>query len=197
LAVVAAALLCLAAPAAAKGLTDAEGDGGPADLVEVAAMLGNGTATVQALFAGGPAPGTALRGVFLVGEPGTAEPAEWYQFTMANGTQVFAAHGTPHDVRVVSSSWNGSVASLEFERSGPASGSCVFAVVEAGTFGPGGFTVLDVAPRGFSSLDSAWPVTACPEVEADDHALEEKGSPGLGPWMLVPLLGVLASCRRR
>lgn len=194
---VAAALLCLAALATAKGLTDAAGDGEPADVVEVVAVLADATATVQVLFADEPRLGTALRGVFLVGEPGTSEPSEWYQFTMANGTQAFAAHGTPHDVRVVSSSWNGSVASLEFERSAPASGSCVFAVVESGSFGPGGFAVSDVAPGGFSSLDSAWPVAACPEAAAEDHALQENGSPGLGPWMLAALLGGLALARRR
>ena len=77
---------------------------------------------------------------------------DWYQFTVAAETHVFAAHGTPRDVEVVAVSWNGSLARLEFQRSEPAAASCVLAVVESGVLDDGGFEVLDVAPRGFTGM---------------------------------------------
>lgn len=204
----AVAVLVAAGPAAAQGSgedaapfghRDDQGDGGTADVVAVFAFLAE-TAQVQVTFAAEPGPDTALRGVLMRGEPGAAEPAEWYQFTVANATHAFAAHGTPRDVRVVASSWNGTAASIEFERSEPASGSCVFAVVESGVFGDGGFEVLDVAPRGFGSMESAWPVDACPTAEAigppETGQQAEKGSPGLGLGLLAAV-GMALFLRRR
>lgn len=196
----AAILLAVAASATAQGLSDAEGDGGSADIASVSAVLGE-TATVHVRFTSSQsAETTALRGTLVAGEPGAAEPVEWYQFTLANETHVFAGHGTPRDVEVVASSWNGSVATLEFRRSEPASASCLFAVAESGTFGPGGFEVLDVAPKGFASLEAAWPVPECPSDGAplgEDVSVEsEKGSPALGLG-LVAALGVALLVRRR
>ena len=198
LAAVAVVLLGLAVAVAGKGLPDAEGDGGTADVTTVVGVLAE-TAFVQVAFAGdAQLEGIAIRGVLLRGDPGAAEPTEWYQFTMANATHAFAAHGTPRDVRVVSSSWNGSVATLEFERSEPSRSSCVFAVVESGVIGDGGFEVLDVAPRGFDSMDAAWPVSACPSEQVplgDDVSAEAKGSPGLGLGLLAALAVAVAARR--
>jgi hypothetical protein len=204
----AVAVLVAAGPAAAQGSTedtapfghrDDQGDGGRADVVAVFAFLTE-TALVQVRFDAEPGPDVALRGVLMRGEPGAAEPTEWYQFTVANATHAFAAHGTPRDVRVVASSWNGTAVDLEFERSEPASGSCVFAVVESGVFGDGGFEVLDVAPRGFASMESAWPIDACPVAEpiGPQEAGEpaEKGSPGLGLGLLAAV-GMALLLRRR
>ena len=200
LAVAAVLLAGLASTATAKGLPDAEGDGGAGDVLVVVGAL-DGSAFVQVAFAEGTdTEGLAIRGVLMRGDPGSAEPTEWYQFTMANVTHAFAAHGTPRDVRVLASSWNGTVATVEFERSEPSQSSCVFAVVESGILGEGGFQVLDVAPRGFASMESAWPVDACPSEAAalgDDVSSEEdKGSPGLGLGLLGALCVALLFRRR-
>ncbi|MHB1260645.1 MAG: hypothetical protein ACYC2H_02895 [Thermoplasmatota archaeon] len=183
-----------------QALSDASGDVDQLDVVQVTLALGNGTATVEVQFADeGPADGAGVRGVVLLGEPGAAEPAEWYQFTVANATHAFAAHGTPRDARVVSSQWTNGTLRLEFERVDEARTSCAFAVVESGLFGAGGFERLDVAPRGFSSMERAWPVEACPRgdlAEADEVAAP-KDSPGLGLVALLGLFGVALFLRRR
>jgi hypothetical protein len=204
-----AAVVCSLAVAVAGleattfSLPDEEGDGGKGDVVGVRAVLEEGAGFVQVLFSGRASlEKVAIRGVLVSGAVGSAEPAEWYQFTVANETQAFAAHGTPREVRVLpSSSWNGSVMTLRFERSEPVPSTCTFAVVEAGTFGEGGFGALDVAPRGFASMEDAWPVTECPTdgIFLDDHPSPppaEKGSPGVGLGLLLAAVVGAAMSRR-
>lgn len=181
---------------------DAAGDGGRFDVGRVSLGLGNGTVAVEVHLApGGAVPdGAMIRGVAVFGEPGAAEPAEWYQFTVTgNATQAFAAHGTPRDVAIVSSSWDASGVRLEFERAGPASASCSYVVVESGVLGDGGFERHDVAPTGFASMDSAWPVQACPQgaPAAATVAPEGKGAAGAGVLALATGLGCAMLLRRR
>jgi hypothetical protein len=208
LALLAASVLVLGLAGAAgadeatMGLPDAEGDGGEGDVVNVIGVLAE-TAFVQVLFTrSADLEDIAIRGVLVRGEPNAAEPTEWYQFTVANVTHAFAAHGVPRDVRVIRSSWNGSVATLEFERSEPSSepASCVFAVVESGTFNETGFEVFDAAPLNFTSVEGAWPVGACPGMESalpGNPSREGKGSPGLALPLLAGAVAAAAFRRRR
>jgi hypothetical protein len=187
---------------APTGFEDAAGDGGPFDVVHVGLTVRNGTVAVEVRLApGGAVPdGAMLRGVAAFGEPGAVEPAEWYQFTVTgNATQAFAAHGTPRDVAIVSSSWHATGVRLEFERADAAPASCSFAVVESGVLGDGGFERLDVAPTGFASMDSAWPVQACPEGMPAAVAVtpEAKGAAGAGALGLAVALGGAMVLRRR
>jgi hypothetical protein len=184
------------------GLPDPEGDGGAGDVVTVIGALDE-RGFVQVLFASGASlQDVSIRGVLVSGAPGSPEPSEWYQFTVAAGAataQVFAAHGTPREV-AANASWNGSIATLRFDRSEASGSGCTFAVVEAGTFGDGGFEVLDVAPQGFASMDAAWPVSACPSAGAplaQDAVVDEKGSPGLALPALALAVAAAASWRRR
>jgi hypothetical protein len=195
-------LLVLAAGAQAKVgvhlLADAVDDAESLDITEVAWSSDGANLTVWVTFDGTETPpGAALRGVFVLGDPGAVEPAEWYQFTLANSSKAFAAHGTPREVQVLSSSWNGSVASLVFERPDPAQGSCAFVVVESGILGAGGFDRLDVAPRGFASMDAAWPVDACPPEDAPAASADEKGSPGVDLALLAWAFAFALLLRRR
>jgi hypothetical protein len=195
-------LLALAAGTDAKvdvhTASDATGDADALDVTQVAWTMLGGNVSVYVTFAGGETPaGAAVRGVFVVGEPGSAEPVEWYQFTLANESRAFAAHGTPRDVRVLSSSWNGTLASIVFERPDEATGTCAFAVVESGVLGAGGFERSDVAPRGFASMDAAWPVDACPPESEPAGGDAAKGSPGVGLALLASAFALALLVRRR
>lgn len=196
--------LALAAVPLASGdnLTDPDGDAeGGLDAIEVAWILGNATATVEVRFAPGDMPADrAVRGVLLVGEPGAAEPSEWYQFTIANETHVFVGHQGPRDATLVATSWTGDVARVELQREAPASASCAFAVVEAGTMTEQGFTRSDVAPSGFDSPEKAWPVDACPEPRTQAAATddeEEKATPGPAWLGLLGSVALALFVRRR
>ena len=198
-----ASFLVAAVPGvAADSLEDPEDDAAGLDVVLVSWTLANGTARVEVRFQPGEVPDDrAVRGVLLIGTPGEAAPAEWYQFTIANETHAFAGHAGPADAAIVATSWTGDLASVELQRQSPApDGLCAFAVVEAGTMDAGGFVRSDVAPPGFGSPEAAWPVDSCPEpqaVVAEDEGGKEKGSPGLPlAWLLAAVaLGALA--RRR
>jgi MYXO-CTERM domain-containing protein len=193
-------LIAVVASAQAESFQDAADDADSLDVLTVTSTLSDATASVEVQFAeASPSDGAALRGVLLIGEPGAAEPAEWYQFSLANATHVFAAHGTPREVQIVAATWNGSVARIEFERSQSSSAACVFAVVESGLLAMGGFEVLDVAPHGFASPETAWPVDACPQAEPADESVgvEGKDSPSVWPLALFAILGVTLLARRR
>lgn len=187
--------------AGAEALDDPAGDARGPDVVEVAWSLGNGTAAVEVRFTAGDLPAErAVRGVLLIGTPGSAEPAEWYQFTIANETTAYAGHVGPRPATLVATSWTGDLARVELRRESPAAdGPCVFAVVEAGTLTDQGFTRSDVAPTGFSSPESAWPVDACPPSHERSAQAETEGkdSPGLGAAVVLFAALALASARRR
>lgn len=196
----AAVLLLGLASLPAQALSDPAGDAEALDMLSVTLALGNGTASVEVLFAGAAqADGAAVRGVVLLGEPGAEEPAEWYQFTVANATHAFAAHGTPRDARVTSSTWSNGTLRVEFERVDEARTSCAFAVVESGHFGAGGFERLDVAPRGFTAMDAAWPVQECPrgDLAESEGPADSKDSPATGLVALLAALHVALLSRRR
>ena len=194
----------LALPGAAESIADPEGDheAGGLDAVAVAWTVGNATVAVEVRFVPGELPADrAVRGVLVLGTPGQPEPAEWYQFTIANATHAFAAHAGPKDATIVATSWTGDVARVELQRESPvASPACVFAVVEAGTMDATGFVRSDVAPPGFASPEEAWPVDACPDAELDaaapDDDGESKDSPAL-PVLLLALAFVALARRLR
>ena len=199
-----AALLALPG-AGALALDDPEGDAETKDgldLRQVVWRIGETTVTVEAHFVPGELPDNrSLRGVLVLGTPGEAEPAEWYQFTIGNETHAFVGHAGPKDAAIVSTSWTGDIAHVELQRDTPAAAApCSFAVIEAGTMGPHGFVVSDAAPPGFASPDAAWPVDQCPQAhaEAEEPDVEDadKDSPAL-PFVLIALALLVLAIRRR
>ena len=201
-AAVAWALLLLLAPAAAaQTYADASGDGDVLDIARVSVIRGNGTVTLEVRFVPGELPDDrAVRGVVLIGTPGQDEPAEWYHVTIANETTAYAGHGdSPRDAELVSTLWTGDLARAELRRDGAAEAPCVFAVVEAGTMTSTGFVRHDVAPSGFDSPDTAWPVDVCPTPQAVMPVADtedEKGSPAAPLALLIAALVLLALRRR-
>lgn len=194
LAILAAGAWLASLPASAESIPDPDGDaeGAGLDIAGVAWTVGNTTVALEVRFVPGDVPqDRAVRGVLVLGTPGQAEPAEWYQVTIANETHAFAAHAGPVDATIVGTSWTGDVARVELQREPPLAPfeACVFAVVEAGTMDAYGFVRSDVAPPGFASPEDAWPVDACPDAEAAAPAaadeVEGKESPAL------PLAGLL------
>jgi len=195
LALLLAPALLLSPAARADALDDDAGDAvdQEIDAIGVAWAVGNATIVLEVRFVPSErTEGRAVRGLVMLGEPGAAEPAEWYQVTIADETHAFAGHAGPSDAAIVGTSWTGDLARVELARQAPAPAApCAFAVVEAGSLTPEGFVRSDVAPRGFSSPEEAWGETeSCPEATTDaveTGGSEEKGSPAL------PLVGLVAA----
>ena len=188
---------------AAQAYDDPGGDAdGVLEIIRATVTFGNGTIGIQVRFDPGEVPeNRAVRGVVLLGTPGEAEPAEWYQFTIANQTTVHVAHGgAPRLAELKATSWTGDLASAEWHRDSPAAAPCSFAVVEAGTMDSNGFVRSDVAPPGFASPEEAWPVDGCPDeliIEGERPHDEEKGSPGLPLVAVIASLALVLAIRRR
>jgi hypothetical protein len=198
-----ALLLAVLPAAAAQSYADASADATALDVAQVSVVLGNGTVALEVRFVPGELPDDrAVRGVVLLGMAGAAEPAEWYHVTIANETTVYAGHGeAPSGAELASTSWTGDLARAEWRRDQPAADApCVFAVVESGTLSATGFMRRDVAPAGFDSPDTAWPVDACPApspLVSDQPDEPGKDSPVPLPVMLVALAIAFVLRRRQ